>query len=71
MEHLANNSKEVCELIDTYLDIMSDPERLERAPLNQIASSLGVIIDKFTKSGGKEKGNEELEKVLEAVRDIE
>ena len=71
MEHIQGNRKAVCDLIDQYLDIMSDPERLEKAPLNQIASSLGVLIDKFSKSTAKEKENTELEKVLEAVREIE
>lgn len=71
MEHIQGNTRAVCELIDQYLDIMSDPERLEKAPLNQIASSLGVLIDKFSKNTVKEKENTELDKVLEAVREIE
>ncbi len=71
MEHISKSSKEVCDLIDKYLAVMNDPVRLENAPLNQVASSLGVLVDKFTKGITKEKGSTDLEKVLEAVRDIE
>lgn len=71
MEHISKSSKEVCDLIDKYLAVMNDPVRLENAPLNQVASSLGVLVDKFTKGVTKEKGSADLEKVLEAVKDIE
>ena len=71
MEHLKDNSRTVCELIDKYLAVISDPARIENAPLNQVASTLGVLIDKFSKGTSKEKGSTDLERVLEAVRDIE
>lgn len=71
MEHIKGSSKEVCELIDKYLAVMNDPERIENAPLNQVASTLGVLVDKFSKGITKEKGSTDLERVLEAVRDIE
>ncbi len=35
-------------IIDLYLSALADPEKLERASINNIATALGIIIDKFT-----------------------
>ncbi len=42
-------------IIDIYLAALVDPEKVDGAPLTAIATSLGIIVDKFTKttrSGG-------------------
>lgn len=35
-------------IIDLYLSALADPEKLERATVNNIATALGIIVDKFT-----------------------
>lgn len=37
-------------VIDTYLKALADPEKLENASLSQIATALGIVVDKFTKN---------------------
>ena len=50
----------VCELIDLYLDELASPAKTEKATLAQIATALGIVIDKFTAvkigSGSGEQG---------------
>ena len=39
----------VCDLIGIYLDELMSQDRLKKAPINQIASAMGTVIDKFIK----------------------
>lgn len=38
------------EIIDLYLAALTDPERIENAPLSQLATALGAIVDRATKN---------------------
>ena len=46
----------VCEIIDTYLEQLLDPEKLERSTIQQVATTLGILIDKFTMQGVEKAG---------------
>lgn len=35
-------------VIDAYLKALADPEKLENATIAQIATAMGIVIDKFT-----------------------
>ncbi len=48
LEYMGEKNNAVCELIDLYLKELVSPEKLEKATLSQIATTLGIIIDKFT-----------------------
>ena len=43
--------KTVCGLIDLYLDALTREEKLNRASVRDIATALGIVIDKFTSTG--------------------
>ncbi|MBQ1263615.1 MAG: hypothetical protein IIX89_04935 [Oscillospiraceae bacterium] len=43
-------------LIRLYMKELSRPEKLEGAPLNQIASALGTLVEKFGKEQDKGDG---------------
>jgi len=61
--------KDALKFIGKCLDTMASEEKLSNAPINQIASAMGVVMDKFTK---KEEDNEgSLKEILKAVREIE
>ena len=49
------NSKRAEKLIRLYMKELSRPEKLEGAPINQIASALGTLVEKF---GRKDTGGE-------------
>ena len=55
--YMDSKAEVVCKLIDDYLAELIDRERLEGAPLNQIASAMGVVIDKFIKNGRTKNEN--------------
>ena len=49
------------EVVDTLLSALMDPVKIEAASLNQIATSLGIVVDKFTKNTAS--GNDSLSKL--------
>jgi transposase-like protein len=58
------------EVVDTLLSALMDPVKIEAASLNQIATSLGIVVDKFTKNTAS--GNDSLSKLdglLEEFKD--
>lgn len=44
-----SKKERVQEIIDVYLGVLTDPEKLEGATLQQITTALGTLIDKWTK----------------------
>ena len=64
-----SSKEKIDRLIDLYVSELANPDRLCDAPLNQVASALGVIIDKFAKK--QDPGSSPLEDILEAVRHVE
>ena len=48
LEHLEEKRSDVCELIDLVLEEMKNPEKIKRTGLQALATSLGIVIDKFT-----------------------
>ena len=43
-------------IIGIYIDELLSPERYENAPLNQISSALGTLIDKFCDKSDTDNG---------------
>ena len=57
LAYMDSNKDQVCEIIGLYLSALKDPEKLERATVNQITTALGTLIDKWAMvsgSGGTE-----------------
>lgn len=50
---LNKNRARAEKLIRLYMKELSKPEKLESAPINQIASALGTLIEKFGKDDEK------------------
>lgn len=62
--YIENVQGDLCKIVDIYLSELSNPEKIEGAPINQIASALGTIIEKFTKNSGSEPDNGMLEQLI-------
>lgn len=60
LEYMDSKKDAVCELIDLYLGELVSPVKTEKATLAQIATALGIVIDKFTavkaNNGSSEQG---------------
>ncbi len=54
---LEKNRARAEKLIKLYMNELSRPEKLEGAPINQIASALGTLIEKFGKAEGGKEGS--------------
>ena len=47
LQFMENQKDDVCNIISLYLAALQDPERLKKASVQSIATSLGIVIDKF------------------------
>ena len=52
LQFMENQKEDVCTIIKLYLDVLKDPKKLDRASVQSIATSLGIIIDKFVGTSG-------------------
>ena len=53
LEYMDSRKGQAQGIIDTYLEALADPEKLENASLQQIATALGIVIDKFISNPSK------------------
>ena len=47
MSYMQGKADTVCEIIGSGLGVLSDPERMQEAKLRDIATMLGILIDKW------------------------
>lgn len=67
-DYMEKKRKDALDFIGKCLDTMSSEEKLTNAPINQIASAMGVVMDKFAK---KDDDDGRLGEILKAVGKIE
>lgn len=53
LEFMDSKKDDVCNIINLYLTELKNTDRLKKASVQSIATSLGIIIDKFTKDSQK------------------
>lgn len=68
MDYMEKKRRDALQFIGKCLDTMSSEEKLANAPINQIASAMGVVMDKFAKSDGDDG---RLGEIIKAVNKIE
>ncbi len=66
--YIREKKKDACRLIDAIMKEIGNPERIASAPLNQLSSVLGTLIDKF---GNGEKDNLEEGVLSSLFKDFE
>lgn len=57
LTYMESKKERVQEIIDVYLGVLTDPEKLEGATLQQITTALGTLIDKWTVIDDRKKGD--------------
>lgn len=57
LDYMDSKKERVQEIIDVYLGVLTDPEKLEGATLQQITTALGTLIDKWTVIDDRKKGD--------------
>lgn len=61
--------KKALKAINLYLDIMLDDEKAGAAPINQLASAIGVLSDRFLKDTDSDGENGRLEEILSVIKE--
>lgn len=77
LDYMDSKKERVQEIIGVYLGVLTDPEKLEGATLQQITTALGTLIDKWTAIDDRRKGDsvdgdtpaDELSKALFEISD--
>ena len=67
LSFMDGKKKDVCDIISLYLEYLQDPKKLDRASLQSIATSLGIIIDKFTQGAEKKPDTEMFENIVKVT----
>ncbi len=57
----------VCDLIDKLLVAMNDPEKIKATPLSQLATTMGIVIDKYTATESMQPSNNKENNLFEAL----
>lgn len=57
LAYMDGKKKDVCEILDKLLEAVKDEEKIKRTPLNQLATTIGILIDKFTAAELSGRGN--------------
>ncbi|MFR5110657.1 MAG: helix-turn-helix domain-containing protein [[Clostridium] leptum] len=58
---------DVCSIISLYLSELQNSDKLQRASIQSIATSLGIVIDKFTKDAQKQSDTSLFEAIAKAA----
>ena len=56
-DYIKSKKKDACMLVDRIMKELADEERISAAPVNQLSSVMGTLLDKFG-AGEKEKSAE-------------
>lgn len=53
LEYMERQKSGVCEILDIYLTELKNPEKIEAASLREIATTMAILIDKYTADYGR------------------
>ena len=67
LSFMDSKKQDVCDIITLYLEYLKDREKLERASVQSIATSLGIIIDKFTRDAERQADTSLFENIAKAA----
>lgn len=67
-EYIHSKKKEACSIVDKIMREFKNEERISNAPLNQLSSVMGTLLDKF---GADEKENGSEGQLAEILGDFE
>ncbi len=62
-----SKKNDVCALIDKLLAAMADDDKLAAATVNQLATAMGIVIDKYTARETPQSSNAKKNNLLEAL----
>lgn len=67
LQHMGKQKKRVCGILDKLLDALDDPDKLERSTLPQLATTLGILVDKYSADEGVGQINQTDNNIFEVI----
>lgn len=67
LEYMESQKKQVCSLLDSYLSAMQDSSKIKRAGVLQLATALGIVIDKYTATAQNDQALKKLDEVMDKI----
>lgn len=67
LSHMEKQKDQVCSLLDSYLSAMQDSSKIKRAGVLQLATAMGIIIDKYTVTAQNEQALKKLDELMDKV----
>lgn len=67
LSHMESQKDEVIKVLDEYLAAMRDPAKIKRAGVVQLATALGIVIDKYTMATKNEQALQKLDEVMDKI----
>ena len=58
---------QVCGLLDKYLEALGNEEKINRSNVLQLATTMGIIIDKYTATVRNEQALKKLDEMLDKI----
>lgn len=68
LEYMDSRKEQAQGVIDDYLRALADPNKIASAKLSEVATALGIVVDKFTKT--TPTGENALSKLDEVLKEI-
>ena len=74
LAYMDKQKEQVCSIIDKILNQMSNDVKIASTPLNQLATTMGILIDKFAASeltkGPSKEGNNLADAIADSVKTL-
>lgn len=73
LEFMDSRKEKVCDIIDLALEFLTDEKKYNRASLQQIATMMGIVIDKFTVVSERKDADDAKkshDQIMKAIREL-
>ncbi len=68
LAYMDSKKDSVCDLIDKLLAAMNDPAKIAATPLSQLATTMGIVIDKYTANELNKPDSDASNNLFEAIK---
>lgn len=69
LEHMSRQKDKVCGLLDRLIDAMDDPVKMDCSTLPQLATALGILVDKYTADEARTNGVPQENNIFEVIEE--
>lgn len=67
LEHMSRQKDKVCGLLDRLIEAMDDPAKMDGSTLPQLATTLGILVDKYTANEARTNGIPQENNIFEVI----